>query len=696
MSRLVLASAISLALAACSGGKAADATPAADTAPAAATSLDAVELIPREALFGNPERANVQLSPDGRTLSWVAPLDGTLNVWVAPADDLSAAKAVTRDTARGIRSYFWSYQPDTLLYLRDSGGDEDFHLYAVDLKTGQSRDLTPFEKTTAQVVGVSDRHPGTILVGMNDRDPKWHDLYRVDLASGERTLVEKNDQEISGYLADADYRLRFASRARPDGGEDLLRRSGDTWETYDQIPFEDGMTTGFAGLSKDGSTLYMRDSRERNTAALFAVDAAGGGKRLLHEDARADIGGNLADPRTGEVQAVSVNYLREQWTVLDDAIRADLARLEAIGPGEASINTRTLDDRTWIVAYSAAESPVEYYRYDRDGQGGGTLTRLFSGRPALEGKPLVPMWPLELQSRDGKTLVSYLTLPPHADANQDGKADAPVPMVLLVHGGPWARDAYGYSSYDQWLANRGYAVLSVNFRGSTGFGKAFTNAGDGEWAGKMHDDLIDAVEWAVDSGVTTADKVAIMGGSYGGYATLVGLTFTPDTFACGVDIVGPANLNTLLSTVPPYWASFYKQLVRRMGDPETDEGKAWLTERSPLSRVDAISKPLLIGQGANDPRVKQDESDQIVDAMTAKNIPVTYVLFPDEGHGFARPENNKAFNAVAEGFLSQCLGGRAQPIGAEFAGSSITVPTGAEGVPGLAEALESHQADVRK
>lgn len=696
MSRLVLASAISLALAACSGGKAADATPAADTAPAAATSLDAVELIPREALFGNPERANVQLSPDGRTLSWVAPLDGTLNVWVAPADDLSAAKAVTRDTARGIRSYFWSYQPDTLLYLRDSGGDEDFHLYAVDLKTGQSRDLTPFEKTTAQVVGVSDRHPGTILVGMNDRDPKWHDLYRVDLASGERTLVEKNDQEISGYLADADYRLRFASRARPDGGEDLLRRSGDTWETYDQIPFEDGMTTGFAGLSKDGSTLYMRDSRERNTAALFAVDAAGGGKRLLHEDARADIGDNLADPRTGEVQAVSVNYLREQWTVLDDAIRADLARLEAIGPGEASINTRTLDDRTWIVAYSAAESPVEYYRYDRDGQGGGTLTRLFSGRPALEGKPLVPMWPLELTSRDGKTLVSYLTLPPHADANQDGKADAPVPMVLLVHGGPWARDAYGYSSYDQWLANRGYAVLSVNFRGSTGFGKDFTNAGDGEWAGRMHDDLIDAVEWAVDSGVTTADKVAIMGGSYGGYATLVGLTFTPDTFACGVDIVGPANLNTLLSTVPPYWASFYKQLVRRMGDPETDEGKAWLTERSPLSRVDAIRKPLLIGQGANDPRVKQDESDQIVDAMTAKNIPVTYVLFPDEGHGFARPENNKAFNAVAEGFLSQCLAGRAQPIGAEFAGSSITVPTGAEGVPGLAEALESHQADVRR
>ena len=685
MHRLLLASAVALALAAAGG-----------TATAAPASLDEVELIPRDALFGNPERANVQMSPDGRYLSWIAPLDGTLNVWVAPADDPSAARAVTRDTARGIRSYFWSYLPDTLLYLRDTGGDEDFHLYAVDLRSGAARDLTSYGKTTARVVGVSRRHPGTVLVGMNDRDPQWHDLYRVDLASGERTLVEENTGQIGEYVADADYRLRFATRSRPDGGIDLLRRAGDDWEKYDEIPFEDGLSTGYAGLTDDGSTLYLRESRGRNTSALFAIDTATGERRLVHEDARADVGGGLADPATGEVQAVSVNYLREEWTVLDDAIRADLERIAAIGPGEASINTRTLDDRTWIVAYSAAESPVEYYRYDRDGHGNGELTHLFSGRPALAGKPLVPMWPLELESRDGKTLVSYLTLPAHADADGDGKADSPVPLVLLVHGGPWARDAYGYSGWQQWLANRGYAVLSVNYRGSTGFGKDFTNAGDGEWAAGMHDDLIDAVQWAVESGTTTADKVAIMGGSYGGYATLVGLTFTPDTFACGVDIVGPANLNTLLSTVPPYWASFYKQLVRRMGDPETEEGRAWLTERSPLTRVDAIRRPLLIGQGANDPRVKQDESDQIVNAMTAKDIPVTYVLFPDEGHGFARPENNKAFNAVAEGFLAQCLGGRAQPIGDDFNGSSITVPTGADGVPGLAEALQSHTQDVRR
>ena len=667
---------------------------AAQAAPSAADRIAGTELIARDALFGNPERANVQISPDGKYLSWVAAVDGVLNVWVAPADNPSQARAVTQDKARGIRSYFWSYQPDTLLYLRDSGGDEDFHLYAVDLKTGQAKDLTPFPKTTAQVAGVSPKHPGTILVGMNDRDAQWHDIYKVDLASGNRTLLEKNDAQIAGYIADADYTLKYAQRSRPDGGADVLRRGANgAWEKFDDIPFEDVLTTSPGGLTLDGKTLYFTDSRGRNTAALFAIDVASGKRSLVLEDARADVGGTLADPATGKVQAVSVDYLRDEWKVVDPAIRADLEKLEAIGPGDVSVNTRTLDDKTWIVAYSAAEAPLVYYRYDR---GTGTLTKLFSARPKLEGKPLVPQWPVEIASRDNKTLVSYLTLPRSADANNDGKADAPVPLVLLVHGGPWARDSYGYGGYNQWLANRGYAVLSVNFRGSTGFGKDFTNAGNGEWAGKMHDDLIDAVDWAVKQGVTTQDQVAIMGGSYGGYATLAGLTFTPDAFACGVDIVGPSNLNTLLSTVPPYWASFFEQLAKRMGDPRTDAGKKWLTERSPLTRADQIKKPLLIGQGANDPRVKQAESDQIVKAMQAKNIPVTYVLFPDEGHGFARPENNKAFNAVTEGFLAQCLGGRAEPIGKDFTGSSISVPVGADGVPGLAEALKWHTQEVKK
>jgi len=667
----------------------------AQTPPTAADRIADTELICREALFGNPERALVMISPDGRTLSWIAPVDGVMNVWVAPADDPSQARAVTDDEARGIRRYFWSYLPDTLLYLRDTGGDEDFHLYSVNIATGETRDLTPFPKTTAQVVGASHAQPGTILVGMNDRDPKWHDLYKVDLATGERTLVEKNDDEIGGYLADDSFTVRYATRARPDGGQDILKPDGEGgWEKYSDIPFEDSLTTSPGGLTTDGRTLYMLDSRGRDTAALYAVDVESGERELVREDARADVGNTLAHPQTGEVQAVAVNYLREEWEAVDPSIAADLEKLEAIGPGEVGINARTHDDSTWIVTYSAAETPVVYYRYDR--ANGGKLTRLFSARPELEGKPLVPQWPQEITSRDGKTLVSYLTLPRSADTDNDGKADAAVPMVLFVHGGPWARDSYGYSPYAQWLANRGYAALSVNFRGSTGFGKEFTNAGNGEWAGKMHDDLLDAVDWAVEQGVTTADQVAIMGGSYGGYATLAGLTFTPDAFACGVDIVGPSNLNTLLSTVPPYWASFYEQLTKRMGDPRTEEGRQWLTERSPLTHAERIRKPLLIGQGANDPRVKQAESDQIVDAMTANNIPVTYVLFPDEGHGFARPENSKAFNAVAEGFLSACLGGRAEPIADDFEGSSISVPTGAEEVPGLAQALEGHEQTIRK
>jgi dipeptidyl aminopeptidase/acylaminoacyl peptidase len=338
----------------------------------------------------------------------------------------------------------------------------------------------------------------------------------------------------------------------------------------------------------------------------------------------------------------------------------------------------------WIVSADPVTEPASVYLFDRGGQ---SLTKLYTGRPELIGAPLVAMWPVEIKSRDGLTLPSYLTLPATADANRDGVADTPVPMVLFVHGGPWGRDAYGYTPYAQWLANRGYAVLQVNYRASTGFGKSFITAGNLQWGKKMHDDLIDAVDWAVANHVTTPDKVAIMGGSYGGYATLAGVTLTPEKFACGVDIVGPSNLFTLLQTIPAYWESFKQQFYQRMGNPTTDEGRAVLKAASPLTYVDRIKRPLLIGQGANDPRVNKRESDQIVAAMNAKNIPVTYVLFPDEGHGFARPVNTIAFNAVAENFLQPCLGGRAEPIGDGLKGSSIQVLNGSENVNGLKQSL---------
>ncbi|MEI2432638.1 S9 family peptidase [Lysobacter yananisis] len=663
---------------------------------ASAASADG-ELIPRSALFGNPERSGAQISPDGRYLSWLAPVNGVMNVWVAPAGEPAKARAVTDDAARGIRSYAWSYRSGTLLYLRDSGGDENFHLYSVDVaQPGAARDLTPYPKTRASLVRLAHRHPDRILVGMNDRDPKWHDLYEVDLGSGQRKLALQNNDRLAGYLADGDLNVGRATRSREDGGSELLAGDGKGgWKVVDTVPFEDSQTTEYEGYSDDGQLLYLTDSRGRDTAALYAIDAAGK-KSLLLEDARADVGARLTDPVSDRVQAASVYYLRQQWKPLDPAIGKDLQWLQdKLGAGEVSVASRSLDDKTWVVGYGAAEEPGTTYLYRRGGAA-PELTRLFSSRPALDGQPLVPMWPVEIPSRDGKTLVSYLTLPKSADANGDGKPDKPVPLVLLVHGGPWARDYYGYNAGSQWLANRGYATLRVNYRGSTGFGKNFINAGDGEWAGKMHDDLIDAVDWAVKQGVSKKEDVAIMGGSYGGYATLVGLTFTPDTFKCGVDIVGPSNLETLLKTIPPYWASIFEQFARRMGDPRTEAGRKQLAERSPITRVDKIDKPLLIGQGANDPRVNQAESDQIVEAMRKKNIPVTYVLFPDEGHGFARPENSMAFNAVAEGFLAQCLGGRAQPIGADFKGSSISVPAGADGVKGLSEALKTHTQQVKK
>lgn len=651
-----------------------------------------LDLIPRDALFGNPERASVQLSPDGRHLSWLAPVDGVLNVWVAPLSDLGAARPVTRDATRGIRAYFWTYRADVLLYLRDTGGDEDFHAFRVDVTDGDTLDLTPHAHTTAEVTAVSPRVPDAVLIGMNDRDEQLHDLYRVDLTTGERTLLERNDDGFSGYLADDDYRVRYAIRQRPDAGTDLLTRTEEGWQVTDEIGFEDSLTTTPLALTGDGATLYMLDSRDRDTAGLYAVDVATGARTLVHADDRADIRGQLLiHPTTGVVQAVAATYLEPEWTVVDPAVATDLQRLATLGPGDAAVNSRTLDDATWVIAYSAPDSPLAYHLYRR---ATGELEHLFDGRPALAGAPLVPMTGVEITARDGLTLPSYLTLPSGIEL-RDGRATGTVPMVLLVHGGPWARDVFGYDGWAQWLANRGYAVLQVNYRGSTGFGKQFTNAGDQQWAADMHEDLLDAVEWAVATGVTSADRVAVMGGSYGGYATLAGLAFTPEVFACGVDIVGPSNLHTLLETIPPYWKPMFEQLARRVGDPRTEEGRALLTERSPLTHAQAIVRPLLIGQGANDPRVKQAESDQIVEAMTAKGIPVTYVLFGDEGHGFHRPENSKAFNAITEAFLAEHLGGRAEPIGDDLSGSSTEVLAGADGVPGLDVALAGHERVAR-
>ena len=646
------------------------------------TDKAAAPLIARQALFGNPSKSQGRLSPDGKWVSFLAPRDGVLNIWVAPASDPSAAKPITAAKDRPIPSHFWAPDSRSVLYIQDKGGDENFLLYGVDPVTSAERKLTPFEKTRIQVVGGSTIHKDRILIGANNRDPKVFDVSSLDLNTGKLTPVLQNDGGYAGYLADNNLDVRMALRQNVAGGTDYFRVVGGKVEAkpFATTGLADALTTNPAGYTTDGKTLYWIDSRDRDTAALIAENVATGKRTVIGENAKADIGGTMTNPVSGQVEAYSVSYLRNEWTALDPKVKASLDWLKTQLPGELSVTSRTEADDKWIVAASSANAPSKSYIYDRAAK---QLTPFYATRPELESKPLVEMHPREIMSRDGKTIVSYLTLPPGSDANNDGVPDRPVPTVMFVHGGPWARDAYGYNPYHQWLANRGYAVISPNFRGSTGFGKAFIEAGNLQWGKAMHDDLIDVAQWAVKAGISQPDKIAIMGGSYGGYATLAGLAFTPTQFACGVDIVGPSNLETLLKTIPPYWEPIVKQFHERMGNPGTPEGLALLKAASPLYSADKIVRPLLIGQGANDPRVNKAESDQIVAAMKAKNIPVTYVLFPDEGHGFAKPANNIAFNAVAENFLATCLGGRAEPIGGTVKGSTAQIVDGGQFVSGL-------------
>ena len=654
-------------------------------AQASSAALSTTPLIERAKFFGNPTKTGSKISPDGKWLSWIAPRDGVMNLWVAPLSDLSRAKPLTAETKRPIRSMFWAPDSKSVLFINDKGGDENFLLYGINVDTGEQKSLTPFEKTRVQVTGIGHNVKDRILVAVNNRDPKWHDVHSLDLGTGALTLVFKNEG-FGGFLPDENLNLRIATKARSDGGMDYFAiTDGKVAATpMTSVALDDVQTTRPLGFTNDGKSMYWADSRGRNTAALIEQDLASGKTRVIAEDARADITSGMTDPKTGRAQAYELDYLKNEYVAVDPRIKDDLALLKKKARGAFWITSRSADDDKWIVVIDRVTEPATTFLYERKGK---RLSKLYTARPELEGAPLVPMHAKEIKSRDGMTLVSYLTLPKGSDARGAGKAGAPVPMVLLVHGGPWARDGYGYNSLHQWLANRGYAVLSVNFRGSTGFGKKFISAGDMQWGRKMHDDLLDAVDWAVAEGVTTRDKVAIMGGSYGGYATLAGLAFTPDKFACGVDIVGPSNLFTLLSTIPPYWESMKQQFYKRMGDPTTEAGKAILKERSPLYSADKISRPLLIGQGANDPRVNVAESDQIVAAMSAKNIPVTYLVFPDEGHGFARPANNIAFMAVTENFLGKCLGGRSEPIGGTLKASSAQVKHGAEFAPGLKEAM---------
>lgn len=606
-------------------------------------------LILREILFGNPEKTSPQLSPDGKYLAYIAPDEkNVLQVWlrtIGQEDD----QILTADKKRGIRIFFWTYNAEQLIYMQDSDGDENFHLHLVNIHSKIVRDLTPFQGVKAELVELEPKFPDQVLVALNLNNPQKFDVYRINLKNGAVEFDTDNPGNIISWTSDADFQIRAATASTPDGGYDLLLQKSDKqWEILRHWGAEEeGNSVSF---SDDGKTLYIQGNHDANAKRLLAVDLDSRQETVIAEDEQYDVVGIIIHPLTRVIQAVSFYKDKQEWQVIDQSIATDFEEIAKVRPGEFSIISRDLEDKTWLIAYRTDDGPVYYYAYNRESK---TSTFLFSNQPKLETLQLASMQPISYEARDGLTIHSYLTTPV-------GIPTQNLPTVLLVHGGPWARDTWGFSPTTQWLANRGYAVLQVNFRGSTGYGKAFLNAGNREWAGKMHDDLIDSVNWLVEKGISDPQKIAIMGGSYGGYATLAGLTYTPEIFAAGVDIVGPSNLITLIETIPPYWEPLKAMLYHRVGNLETEE--EFLKSRSPLFFADRIQKPLLIGQGANDPRVKQSESDQIVNAMQQAGLPVQYALYTDEGHGFARPENRLHFFAIAEEFLAKYLGGRFEPL----------------------------------
>ncbi len=648
--------------------------------------ITTIDLLPRTALFGNPEKTRGRISPDGSQVSWLAAVEGVLNVWVAPASDPASAKPVTHDTGRGIREYFWAPDSSAILYLQDKGGNENNHIFRVALDSGEIADLTPMDdQYKAQIYGISHQRPEVIAVGLNTRDPELYDLYEIELASGKQTLVMENPG-YGSWIVDNDLRPRLAVNPLPDGSQEIVSVSGeDKGKAVLTIPAEDTLDTNPLGFDGDNRHLYLVDTRGRDKAALVKLDTIGGDSTVLSGEHKANVEDVFFHPLTSEPIAYSVNYLENSWHGLSETAREQVAKLTGSVSGSLSLLGSTEDAGQWIVYADDPQAPGTYYLFDSST---GNTTKLFDTRPELAELPLQPSQALVIKARDGLDLVSYLTLPAGSDPDGDGIPTAPLPMALTVHGGPWARDSYGYDAWHQWLANRGYAVLSVNYRGSSGFGKAFTNAAVREFAGAMHDDLLDAVAWTVAQGIADAKRVAIMGGSYGGYATLIGVSHTPDTFACGVDIVGPSNLATLIETFPDYWKPWLASTwYKFVGDPANPEERADMVARSAISKVDQIKVPLLIGQGENDPRVVKAESDQMVAAMEENGLPVTYVNYPDEGHGFARPENRLSFYAITEAFLADCLGGSAEPVGDAFNNSSIEVLGGITLIDGLEEAL---------
>src|SRR6201988_1851610 len=619
-------------------------------------------VIDRELFFGDPEIAGAQISPDGAYIAFIKPFKGTRNVWVKKtADPFTNAKPITADTKRPIPGYFWSRDGKYILYVQDQAGDENYNVYAVNPAdapaSGQdvpaARNLTDVKGVRASIYSVPRSEPDAIYAGINDRDAAWHDLYKVKISTGERTLMRKNTERITAYYFDLKDQLRLATRSAENGDTEVLRVDADKFtKVYSCTVFE---ACGPIRYHKDGQRVYFQTNKGSGVdlVSIELFNPTTGKEELVETDPlkRVDFGNAMFSEVSDELIATTYDDERERIYWKDKGFEADYKNLQKQLPGkEIGFVSSTKDEKLWIIGANADTDPGSTYLYDRATK---KLPLQYQLREKLNRSYLAPMKPVNYPSSDGLQIPAYLTLPKGVEAKN-------LPAVIFPHGGPWYRDSWGYNAFAQFLANRGYAVLQPNFRGSTGYGKKFIDAGNKQWGDKMQDDVTWGAKYLIAQGIADPKKVGIMGGSYGGYATLAGVAFTPDVYAAGVSIVGPSNLITLLESIPPYWEQIRKLFYERMGDPNTPEGKAQLLRQSPLTAAAKIKTPLLVIQGANDPRVNKRESDQIVIALRDRGFPVEYMVAPDEGHGFARQVNNMAMFASAEKFLAKYLGGRYQ------------------------------------
>jgi dipeptidyl aminopeptidase/acylaminoacyl peptidase len=628
-------------------------------------------VIDRELLFGNPEIAGAQISPDGKFIAFRRPHNGTMNIWVKRSDEPFAnARLLTNETKRPIRSFFWSRDGKFILFVNDKGGDENFNLYAVNpneqpangasngaangAEVPVARNLTNSEKVRIIGYNVPRAEPDAIYIGINDRDKAWHDLYKIKISTGERTLIRQNTERLTGWLFDNKDELRLATRATKSGETEVLRvdADGKFSKIYSCSVFENCTPIHF---SKDNRRVYLMSNKGEavDMIRLVLLDLETGKEEAVESDPMSRV--DLEDARFSEVndELAFTLYIddRQRYYFKDKSFGDDYKLLQKKLPNrEFSFDSSTEDEMTWLISAFSDTEPGEKYLFDRKSK---KLELQYRVRDKLPREALGEMKPIRYKSSDGLEIPAYLALP-------RGVAPKNLPTIILPHGGPWGRDRWGYDSMSQFLTNRGYAVLMPNFRASTGYGKKFLDAGNGQWGDKMQDDLTWGVKYLVSQGISDPKRIGIMGGSYGGYATLAGVTSTPDLYAAAVAIVAPSNLITLLDAIPAYWEAQRTMFYKRMGDPTTAEGKAQLMRQSPLTQADKIKTPLLVVQGANDPRVNKREADQIVIALRDRGFPVEYMVAPDEGHGFARPVNNMAMLALAEKFLAKYLGGRYQ------------------------------------